>query len=57
MSGDLLYAVAFALLASIILVPSLVATRSGLIARWNRRWRQRHGGAPHGSWARASLPR
>ncbi|MGF1609082.1 MAG: hypothetical protein ACFCUQ_06785 [Kiloniellales bacterium] len=40
MSGDLLYAVVFALVASLVLVPSLVAIRSEAIARWDRRYRR-----------------
>ena len=39
MSADLLYALVFLLLANLILVPSLIATRSGLVARWDRQWR------------------
>jgi len=50
MSGDLLYLVAFGLLASLVLVPSLLAAQGGLVARWDRRYRQpRFGTRPHGT--------
>lgn len=50
MTGDLLYALVFALVASIVLVPSWLASRRGLVARWDRRHRQpRYGGPPLGS--------